>query len=235
MVASSNYSKSWQAPTWPKSKKNPGAGIVSGRTNPGVSKSTGGKKSSWVQRFERKVKKVVNSKRPTKQNTVDGDAKNRRVSGIPTSAKKLYESRYFEVYQDSKTGKKYLWGKPTISLGSALSHPYSAVREWWENAERFFGGYSGPAKYLRKDPVYRDMGKIRKQFGHMDEISGYSRGGASANYQKYDKNTKYREYGMFTPWNLPDRRIRNRAYKKFDPVHKVARAYSKLTRKRYKF
>jgi hypothetical protein len=61
---------------------------------------------------------------------------NKRMAQIPKEAKRVYESRYFEVYQDSK-GKKYLWGKPTLGPGSIREDPAGFAREWGENRLRW--------------------------------------------------------------------------------------------------
>jgi hypothetical protein len=148
---------------------------------------------------------------------------NRRMAQIPTGAKRKYESRYFEVYQDSK-GKKYLWGKPTLGPKSFAKDPAGFAREWGENRLRWL-----TPKYRRSDPLEKDMAKIEREFGRMDEISGYSRGGAAARYRKVNKNTKYRIFNAYAPY-AGIGKARNRRRKKFDFVHDViARPMTKFT------
>jgi hypothetical protein len=149
---------------------------------------------------------------------------NRRMAQIPTDAKRVYESRYFEVYQDSK-GKKYLWGKPTLGPNSFRKDPAGFAREWGENLLRV----SSP-KYRRSDPLEKDMAKIKQKFGRMDHISGFSRGAAAARYQRADKNTTSRIYGSYTPYAGIGNH-RNRRRRKFDFVHDVfARPITKASR-----
>lgn len=169
---------------------------------------------------KKKTKKLVNNKRPTKENTAFY-GKNKHRSQIPEGSTLLRESRYSEVYRDPD-GKIHVWGKPTIAPNpkNLLLHPYSTGREWGENARRRFD-----PKYRKSDPVYRDMAKIRKEYGRADHISGYSRGGAYANMQPYSNKTEYTIHGAYTPWNEPDRRIKIRTSWK-DPVHKYARYVS---------
>ena len=169
---------------------------------------------------KRYTKNLVHNKRPTKENTAFY-GKNKHRSQIPEGSTLLRESRYSEVYRDPD-GKIHVWGKPTIAPNSKnlLLHPYSTGREWGENARRRFD-----PKYRKSDPVYRDMAKIRKEYGRADHISGYSRGGAYANMQPYSNKTEYTIHGAYTPWNEPDRRIKIRTSWK-DPVHKYARYVS---------
>lgn len=148
---------------------------------------------------------------------------NRRMADIPAEAERVYESRYFEVYQDSK-GKKYLWGKPTLGP-KAISKDFGGfAREWGENALRV-----ATPKYRRSDPLEKDMAKIKQKFGRMDHISGYSRGAAAARYQRADENTTSRIYGSYTPYAGIGNH-RNRRRRKFDLVHDVvARPITKYT------
>ena len=148
---------------------------------------------------------------------------NRRMADIPAEAKRVYESRYFEVYQDSE-GKKYLWGKPTLGP-KAISKDFAGfAREWGENALRV-----ATPKYRRSDPLEKDMAKIKQKFGRMDHISGYSRGAAAARYQRADENTTSRIYGSYTPYAGIGNH-RNRRRRKFDLVHDVvARPITKYT------
>jgi hypothetical protein len=149
---------------------------------------------------------------------------NRRMAQIPTGAKRVYESRYFEVYQDSK-GKKYLWGKPTLGPNSFRKDPAGFAREWGENLLRV-----ATPKYRRSDPLEKDMAKIKQKFGRMDHISGFSRGAAAARYQRADKNTTSRIYGSYTPYAGIGNH-RNRRRRKFDLVHDVfARPITKASR-----
>ena len=147
---------------------------------------------------------------------------NRRMAQIPSGAKRIYESRYFEVYQDSK-GKKYLWGKPTLGPDSYREDPAGFAREWVENALR-----ARSPKYRRSDPLEKDMAKIKQKFGRMDHISGYSRGAAAARYQRADKNTTSRIFGSYTPYAGIGNH-RNRRRRKFDPIHVGARGITKYT------
>jgi hypothetical protein len=147
---------------------------------------------------------------------------NRRMAQIPISAKRVYESRYFEVYQDSQ-GKKYLWGKPTLGPNSFRKDPAGFVREWGENALR-----ARSPKYRRSDPLEKDMAKIKQKFGRMDHISGYSRGAAAARYQPADKNTTSRIFGSYAPYAGIGNH-RNRRRRKFDPIHVGARGITKYT------
>ena len=149
---------------------------------------------------------------------------NRRMAQIPTGAKRVYESRYFEVYQDSK-GKKYLWGKPTLGPNSFRKDPAGFAREWGENLLRV-----GTPKYRKSDPLEKDMARIKQKYGRMDHISGYSRGAAAARYQRADKNTTSRIYGSYTPYAGIGNH-RNRRRRKFDFVHDVfARPITKASR-----
>ena len=148
---------------------------------------------------------------------------NRRMAQIPKGAKREYESRYFEVYRDSK-GKKYLWGKPTLGLESLRKDPSGFAREWGENRLRWLN-----PKYRRSDPLEKDMAKIKQKYGRMDHISGYSRGAAAARYQRADKNSTSRIYGSYTPYAGIGNH-RNRRRRKFDPVHVVARGMTKVSR-----
>ena len=176
---------------------------------------------SLGQTGRKKTKKLVNSKRPTKENTAFY-GKNKHRSQIPDGSTLLRESRYSEVYRDPD-GKIHVWGKPTIAPTpkNVLLHPYSTGREWGENFLRRYN-----PKYKKSDPVYRDMAKITKKYGSADHIAGYSRGGAYANMQPYSDKTEYTIHGPYTPHNLPDRRIKIRSSWK-DPIHKYARAVSK--------
>lgn len=154
---------------------------------------------------------------------------NQSMAQIPRSAKLLYESRYFEVYRDSKTGKKYLWGKPTLGLKGIRKDPMGFVREWGENRLK-----SLTPKYRKSDPLEKDMAKIEQKFGYMDEISGYSRGGAAARYRKVDKNTKYRIFNAYAPY-AGIGNVRNRRKKNFDVVHDlIARPMTKFTSGKYR-
>lgn len=149
---------------------------------------------------------------------------NSRMADIPTDAKRVYESRYFEVYQDSK-GKKFLWGKPTLGPNSFRKDPAGFAREWGENLLRV----SSP-KYRRSDPLEKDMARIKQKYGRMDHISGFSRGAAAARYQRADKNTTSRIYGSYTPYAGIGNH-RNRRRRKFDFVHDVfARPITKASR-----
>lgn len=147
---------------------------------------------------------------------------NRSMAQIPAGAKRIYESRYFEVYQDSE-GKKYLWGKPTLGPKSFRKAPAGFVREWGENYLRFRS-----PKYRKSDPLEKDMAKIKQKYGRMDHISGYSRGAAAARYQPADKNTNSRIFGSYAPYAGIGNH-RNRRRKNFDPVHVVARGITKYT------
>jgi hypothetical protein len=148
---------------------------------------------------------------------------NQFMAQIPTNAKRVYESRYFEVYRDSN-GKKYLWGKPTLGLKGIRKDPAGFVREWGENRLK-----SLTPKYRRSDPLEKDMAKIERKYGYMDEISGYSRGGAAARYRKVDKNTKYRIFNAYAPY-AGIGKVRNRRRRKFDPIHDIiARPMTKFT------
>ncbi len=153
---------------------------------------------------------------------------NQSMAQIPRSAKLLYESRYFEVYRDSN-GKKYLWGKPTLGLKGIRKDPMGFVREWGENRLK-----SLTPKYRKSDPLEKDMAKIEQKFGYMDEISGYSRGGAAARYRKVNKNTKYRIFNAYAPY-AGIGNVRNRRKKHFDIVHDlIARPMTKFTSGKYK-
>jgi hypothetical protein len=173
---------------------------------------------------KRKITKAVKVPYKGKSRTnsaMRGD--NRSMAHIPTSAKRLYESRYFEVYKDSD-GKKYLWGKPTLGLKGLRKDPMGFAREWGENRLRWF-----TPKYRKSDPLEKDMAKIERKYGRMDHISGYSRGGAAARYRKVDKNTKYRIFNAFAPY-AGIGKVRNRRRKNFDFVHDViARPMTKFT------
>ena len=144
---------------------------------------------------------------------------NRRMAQIPEGAKREYESRYFEVYRDSK-GETYLWGKPTLGPNSFRKDPAGFAREWGENALRL------NPKYKKSDPLYRDMAKIRRKYGNIDHISGYSRGGAAAKYQSAKSSKSSRIYGPYVPYGgIGDHRARRR--RKFDPIHVGARGITK--------
>lgn len=153
---------------------------------------------------------------------------NQSMAQIPRSAKLLYESRYFEVYRDSN-GKKYLWGKPTLGLKGIRKDPMGFAREWGENRLKWL-----TPKYRRSDPLEKDMAKIEQKFGYVDEISGYSRGGAAARYRKVNKNTKYRIFNAYAPY-AGIGNVRNRRKKNFDVVHDlIARPITKFTSGKYK-
>ena len=144
---------------------------------------------------------------------------NRRMANIPAGAKREYESRYFEVYRDSK-GQTYLWGKPTLGPNSFRKDPAGFAREWGENVRRL------DPKYKKSDPLYRDMAKIRRKYGNIDHISGYSRGGAAAKYQAAKSSKSSRIYGPYVPYGgIGDHRARRR--RKFDPIHVGARGITK--------
>lgn len=150
---------------------------------------------------------------------------NRRMAGIPTQAKRIYDSRYFEVYE--YRGKKYLWGKPTLGPKAISKDPAGFAREWGENLLRV-----GTPKYRKSDPLEKDMAKIKQKFGRMDHISGYSRGAAAARYQRADNNTTSRIYGSYTPYAGIGNH-RNRRRRKFDFIHDVfARPITKVSRLR---
>ena len=150
---------------------------------------------------------------------------NQSMAQIPRSAKLLYESRYFEVYRDSTTGKKYLWGKPTLGLKGVRKDPMGFAREWGENRLKWL-----TPKYRKSDPLEKDMAKIKQKFGRMDHISGFSRGAAAARYQRADKNTTSRIFGSYTPYAGIGNH-RNRRRRKFDFVHDVfARPITKASR-----
>jgi len=147
---------------------------------------------------------------------------NRRMAQIPDGAKRIYDSRYFEVYE--YRGKKYLWGKPTLGLDSISKDPMGFAREWGENRFKWL-----TPKYRKSDPLEKDMAKIEQKFGYMDEISGYSRGGAAARYRKVNKNTKYRIFNAYAPY-AGIGKVRNRRKKNFDIVHDLlARPMTKFT------
>lgn len=144
---------------------------------------------------------------------------NRRKAQIPLDAKREYESRYFEVYRDSN-GDTYLWGKPTLSPKSLRKDPMGFVTEWGENVKRL------DPKYRKSDPLYRDMARIKQKFGHIDHISGYSRGGAAAQYQSAKSSKSSRIFGPYVPYGgIGDHRARRS--RKFDPVHVGARGITK--------
>ena len=189
--------------------------------------STAGK-SLWgtAKKQTRVVKrKVVKAARvPYKGKSQDNSAMkggNPRMAGIPKQAKRVYDSRYFEVYE--YRGKKYLWGKPTLGPNSFRKDPAGFAREWGENALR-----ARSPKYRRSDPLEKDMAKIKQKYGRMDHISGYSRGAAAARYQRADKNTTSRIYGSYTPYAGIGNH-RNRRRRKFDPIHVGARGITKYT------
>ena len=147
---------------------------------------------------------------------------NRRKAGIPSDAKRVYESRYFEVYRDSK-GETHLWGKPTLGPNSFKKDPAGFLREWGENYLRL------DPKYRKSDPLYRDMARIKQKFGKVDHISGYSRGGAAAQYQSAKDSKSSRIFGPYVPvGGIGDHRARRS--RKFDPVHVVARGITKYGR-----
>jgi len=148
---------------------------------------------------------------------------NQSMAQIPLSSKRIYESRYFEVYRDSN-GKKYLWGKPTLGPKGIRKDPAGFAREWGENLLRL------TPRYRKSDPLEKDMAKIKQKFGRMDHISGYSRGAAAARYQRADKNTNSRIFGSYTPYAGIGNH-RNRRRKGFDFVHDVfARPITKASR-----
>jgi hypothetical protein len=173
--------------------------------------------------FKRKIVKAARV--PYKGKSQDNSAMkggNPRMAGIPREAKRIYDSRYFEVYE--YRGKKYLWGKPTLGPKSFRKDPAGFAREWGENRLRWL-----TPKYRRSDPLEKDMAKIEREFGRMDEISGYSRGGAAARYRKVDKNTKYRIFNAYAPY-AGIGKVRNRRRRKFDPIHDIiARPMTKFT------
>ena len=171
---------------------------------------------------KRKIVKAVRV--PYKGKSQDNSAMkggNPRMAGIPKQAKRVYDSRYFEVYE--YRGKKYLWGKPTLGPNSFRKDPAGFAREWGENALR-----ARSPKYRRSDPLEKDMAKIKQKYGRMDHISGYSRGAAAARYQRADKNTTSRIYGSYTPYAGIGNH-RNRRRRKFDPIHVGARGITKYT------
>ena len=152
---------------------------------------------------------------------------NRTMSQIPSGAKRIYDSRYFEVYEYQ--GKKYLWGKPTLGPKGIRKDPMGFAREWGENYLKW-----KIPKYRKSDPLEKDMAKIEQKFGYMDEISGYSRGGAAARYSKVNKNTKYRIFNAYAPY-AGIGKVRNRRKKNFDVVHDLlARPMTKFTSGKYK-
>ena len=177
---------------------------------------------------KRKVRKAVNV--PYRGKSRDNSAMkggNPRMANIPKDAKRVYDSRYFEVYE--YRGKKYLWGKPTLGLKSVSKDPAGFAREWGENRLRWL-----TPKYRRSDPLEKDMAKIEQKYGYMDEVSGYSRGGAAARYRKVDKNTKYRIFNAYAPY-AGIGKVRNRRKKGFDAVHDlIARPMTKFTSGKYK-
>lgn len=181
---------------------------------------TAKKQTRVVKRKVSKAAKVPYRGKSQRNSAMKGG--NRRMAQIPDSAKRVYESRYFEVYQDSK-GKKYLWGKPTLGPESYREDPAGFAREWVENALR-----ARSPKYRRSDPLEKDMAKIKQKFGRMDHISGYSRGAAAARYQRADKNTTSRIFGSYTPYAGIGNH-RNRRRRKFDPIHVGARGITKYT------
>jgi len=149
---------------------------------------------------------------------------NRRMAQIPARAKREYESRYFEVYRDPQTGETYLWGKPTLGPNSFRKDPAGFAREWGENALRL------NPKYKKSDPLQRDMAKIKAKYGRIDHISGYSRGGAAAQYQSAKSSKSSRIFGPYVPYGgIGDHRARRR--RKFDPVHVGARGITKYYKK----
>jgi hypothetical protein len=172
--------------------------------------------------FKRKIVKAARV--PYKGKSQDNSAMkggNPRMAGIPKEAKRVYDSRYFEVYE--YRGKKYLWGKPTLGPNSFRKDPAGFVREWGENALR-----ARSPKYRRSDPLEKDMAKIKQKFGRMDHISGYSRGAAAARYQPADKNTTSRIFGSYAPYAGIGNH-RNRRRRRFDPIHVGARGITKYT------
>lgn len=178
--------------------------------------------------FKRKIGKAARVPYKGKSRTNSAmRGENQDMAQIPLSAKLLYESRYFEVYRDPKTGKKYLWGKPTLGLKGIRKDPMGFAREWGENRLKWLS-----PKYRRRDPLEKDMAKIEREFGRMDEISGYSRGGAAARYRKVDKNTNYRIFNAYAPY-AGIGNVRNRRKKNFDVVHDlIARPMTKFTSRR---
>ena len=180
---------------------------------------------SAKKQVKRKVKTVSNvAKKATRYSGKSQEnsamvGENRRKAQIPHGAERLYESRYFEVYRDSK-GDTYLWGKPTLSPKSMRKDPAGFLREWGENLQRL------DPKYRKSDPLYRDMAKIKQKFGRIDHISGYSRGGAAAQYQSAKSSKSSRIYGPYVPFGgIGDHRARRS--RKFDPVHVGARGITK--------
>ncbi len=177
------------------------------------------------KQVKRKAKSVSNvARRSTRYSGKSQEnsamvGENRRKAQIPEHAERVYESRYFEVYRDSE-GDTYLWGKPTLSPKSLRKDPAGFLREWVENLERL------DPKYRKSDPLYRDMAKIKQKFGHIDHISGYSRGGAAAQYQSAKSSKSSRIFGPYVPvGGIGDHRARRS--RKFDPVHVGARAITK--------
>ena len=178
------------------------------------------------KQVKRQVKSVSNvAKKSTRYSGKSQEnsamvGENRRKAQIPARATRVYESRYFEVYRDSKTGDTYLWGKPTLSPKSMLKDPAGFLREWDENLKRL------DPKYRKRDPLYRDMAKIKQKFGRIDHISGYSRGGAAAQYQSAKSSKSSRIFGPYVPYGgIGDHRARRS--RKFDPIHVGARGITK--------
>ena len=194
------------------------AGLVNEFIKDGVSNFTRKKSrtgSNAVRSFKRDFQHY--SKKVQDNSAMSGG--NRRMAQIPAGAKREYESRYFEVYRDSE-GQTYLWGKPTLGPNSFRKDPAGFAREWGENALRL------NPKYKKSDPLYRDMAKIRRKYGNIDHISGYSRGGAAAKYQSAKSSKSSRIYGPYVPYGgIGDHRARRR--RKFDPIHVGARGITK--------
>ena len=180
---------------------------------------TAKKKTRVVKRKVSKAVKVPYKGKSQLNSAMVGG--NRSMAQIPDGAKRVYDSRYFEVYE--YRGKKYLWGKPTLGPNSFRKDPAGFAREWGENALR-----ARSPKYRRSDPLEKDMAKIKQKFGRMDHISGYSRGAAAARYQRADKNTTSRIFGSYTPYAGIGNH-RNRRRRKFDPIHVGARGITKYT------
>ncbi len=180
---------------------------------------TAKKKTRVVKRKVSKAVRVPYTGKSQLNSAMKGG--NRRMAQIPDGAKRVYDSRYFEVYE--YRGKKYLWGKPTLGPNSFREDPMGFAREWVENVQR-----ARSPKYRRSDPLEKDMAKIKQKFGRMDHISGYSRGAAAARYQRADKNTTSRIFGSYTPYaGIGNHRKRRR--RKFDPVHVGARGITRYT------
>ena len=199
------------------------AGLVSEFIKDRVSDYARRKSSTGLKRVSNAAKSFKRDFQHYSKKVQDNSAMsggNRRMAQIPASAKREYESRYFEVYRDSKTGETYLWGKPTLGPNSFRKDPAGFAREWGENVRRL------DPKYKKSDPLYRDMAKIKAKYGRIDHISGYSRGGHAAQYQSAKDSKSSRIFGPFVPYGgIGDHRARRR--RKFDPIHVGARGITK--------